>query len=376
MNIGERTGSERVVRCRLAVRAMAFAFCSMPALIASAAGPAAVHDRLSGSLAVESAVFEQQSEFEVLKHLSRQPAFLRLLDARSRAAEPDDDGAVGRNRKRFSDVAAQRDVIWLLLKAVAERDASALDKVVRAMEYAFRFQAADGHFENSLGYDPLRAMTADAFFLQAFGHVYLLLEQEPLAAAYLPRLQRLRARQRKAIDWLRNHRDVLLRQDARAPNRLAFDGLAFLANGKILRDPELKKIGAEFIRANLRNQRSDGVFIEHGGADSSYQAVNALVLEAAWFYLEDVPLKQQVSEAIQKGLAWEETHIEDSGRIMVNGNTRTGLGQEKLFGKVKDVNYPEVALSLFYWAGLGGMELAEQSAAAVTSYAMQDARSR
>lgn len=317
---------------------------------------------------------EFSSELELLKELFQSRAFRKLIELRSSVVKVDDQGALGRNRKRFSDVAAQRDVIWLLLRGLADRDYAALEASVRAMEYGFRHQTASGNFKNALGYSATTAMTADAFFLQGFGHVYLLLAEDSLGKSLLPRLQNLEPKLRKAMRWLGDSRAELLRQDRNAPNRLAFDALAFLLNGKILADSELQIAGLEFIRANLDQQRGDGVFLEHGGHDSSYQAVNALVLQSAWFYLQDQALKLRVYQAVQQGLAWQHTRIEQSGRILVEGNTRTGLGQEKLFGKVKDVNYPEVALALFYWARLGDEPRFEQLAASVTEYAAQNAQ--
>jgi hypothetical protein len=311
---------------------------------------------------------------ELLKTLFHNPAFRKLVTLRSSVVKVDDSGAVGRNRKRFSDAAAQRDVIWLLLRGLAERDFAALEVSVKAMEYAFRYQTSSGNFENGLGYDATTAMTSDAFFLQAFGHVYLLLTQDSLGKSLLRRLQVLEPKLREAMRWLRDNRAELLRQDRGAPNRLAFDALAFLLNGKILADAELQEVGLEFIRANLEKQRSDGVFLEHGGHDSSYQAVNALVLQSAWFYIQDPVLKHRVYQAVQLGLGWQRTRIEASGRVLVDGNTRTGLGQEKLFGKVKDVNYPEVALALFYWARLADSERFEALAESVTEFTAQMTR--
>ena len=36
------------------------------------------------------------------------------------------------------------------------------------------------------------------------------------------------------------------------------------------------------------------------------------------------------------------------GEVAVEGNSRTGLGQEEFMGKKKEVNYPEVALAMLY----------------------------
>jgi hypothetical protein len=309
-------------------------------------------------------------EISILKKLFLDREFIALLDARSGVVSVSDSGAVGRNQEKFSDVAAQRDVIWLLLHGLAKRDALLIEKCVKAMEFGFSFRTEQGYFRNGLGESPRRAITADAFFLQVFGHVYLLLQQDETGRSFLPRLQKLAPDLRRALNWLRDNRDALFSQDRKAPNRLAFDGLAFLLNGTLLNDTALQKIGCEFLAANLETQRSDGVFVEHGGHDSSYQAVNALVLQVAWFYIKEPQLKERVLKAVGKGLEWEESRVLDNGRIMVEGNTRTGLGQEKLFGKIKDVNYPEVATAFYYWSQLGGSSRARSCAASITNFAL------
>ena len=309
-------------------------------------------------------------EIIVLHELFQDRSFIALLDARSKAVSVSESGAVGRNIKRFSDVAAQRDVIWLLQRGLANHDAALIEKSVKAMEYGFRFITDKGYFRNGLGENPRKAITADAFFLQAFGHVYLLLQQDKAGKPYLPRLRKLEPDLRRALDWLRDNRDELFRQDRNAPNRLAFDGLAFLLNGILLNDPALKEIAYEFLEADLQMQRLDGVFVEHGGHDSSYQAVNALVLQVASFYIDDAQVKQRVLKAVEKGMEWEESRFLDNGEINVEGNTRTGLGQEMLFGTIIDVNYPEVATAFYYWSQLGGSSKSRSYATAITNFAL------
>ncbi len=105
----------------------------------------------------------------------------------------------------------------------------------------------------------------------------------------------------------------------------------------------------------MNTQQDNGVFLEHGGYDSSYQAVNILNLMLAYMNIGDSPsLKNKLYTAVQKGVEWELSKIKSDGEVSVEGNTRTGKKQEKLFGKYKEVNYAEVALALYYWGGISG----------------------
>jgi hypothetical protein len=274
------------------------------------------------------------------------PAYLRLVTLR--APKVSIDGGVGRNIRGFVDVAAQRDIIWLVLRGLATHDADDIDAALRALAYAFKYQAPAGNFFNNHGVSAVRAVGADAFFLQAFGRIYLLLADSRFRDCALPALDQLRAPLGRAMRWLANNTDELNRQDARATNRLFFDAVAFELNGMILQDQSLRQIGRTFARSGLANQRADGTFDEHGGADSSYQAVSILNIAGLLAHEDDPEWRARLKSAFSRATAWERTRIQPNGEIVVRGNSRTGLGQEEFMGRKKDVNYPEVALALLY----------------------------
>ena len=62
-------------------------------------------------------------------------------------------------------------------------------------------------------------------------------------------------------------------------------------------------------------------------------------------YLPDTEL----DAALARAMAWQRTRIRPSGEVEVSGNTRTGLGQERMMGHPKGVNYRELALALTYY---------------------------
>ena len=88
-------------------------------------------------------------EYPIIAEIRSSPAYLDLIRRRAPAVAP--DGAVGRNQHGFSDVAAQRDVIWLALRGLATNSAADIDATIRALEYGFRQQQPAGNFANGRG---------------------------------------------------------------------------------------------------------------------------------------------------------------------------------------------------------------------------------
>jgi len=287
-------------------------------------------------------------EYRIVQAIRASPTYLKLVTARAPRIAP--DGAVGRNIERFSDVAAQRDTIWLLLRGLATGSAEDVDATVRSLRFGFARQTDRGNFANQRGASDRKAVGVDAFFLQAFGRMYLLIAESPFHAQFLPALDALKPRLARAMAWLAANRDELTRQDRHATNRLFFDALAFTLNGEILDDPSLRAVGASFTEAGLDNQRDDGTYNEHNGFDTSYQAVSTLNVAGLLAHAPTPRLRARLAESLRRAIAWERARVSVDGRIEVRGNARTGLGQEQFLGKAKDVNYAEVALAFLYAA--------------------------
>ena len=305
-------------------------------------------------------------EAKLVEAIRESPAYRRLILAR--APEVASDGAIGRNKTAYSDAAAQRDAIWLILRGLVTRNSEDVSATVRAMEYAFKNQAPAGNFNNTRGASPQKAVGADAFFLQAFGRISLLINQSEFHDAYGPQLDALRPKLALAMRWLAANTAELNRQDHLATNRLFFDAVAFDLNGKILEDSALRKIGASFVESGLANQNADGAFNEHNGSDSSYQAVSMLNITGLIAYADDPAYRSRLEESLKRGAAWEKTRIRADGLVAVEGNSRTGLGQEQFLGRPKDTNYPEVALALLYASIIMEDSALKAQGEAVTNY--------
>ena len=122
---------------------------------------------------------------------------------------------------------------------------------------------------------------------------------------------------------------------------MATDGLS----GVLAGDEELKGLGRRFVDLAMAQFRpGDGVFLEKGGHNSSYQAVSALNLQVWLLYFPDKRLK----DAARCAIRWELGRVGPDGRIDAAGNTRTGLGQEQWMGHSKGVNLSAITLCLLY----------------------------
>jgi len=308
----------------------------------------------------------------LLAGLANSEGYNRLLRYRGHARIIAANGAAGRNRRKFSDVAAQRDALWVLARAYATGDSELVDAVAQAMEFAFGHFSPDGYFHNGLGLSPRKAISGDVFFLQSFARAYFMLNGTELGRGRIERLAALRPKLGKALEWLSRNTDELYRQDRNAANRLVFDGLAFLLNGLILEKPSYIETGKAFLKHALASQDASGAFREHGGGDTSYQAVSILNLVVAWIVLpQDSSLRTTIYDALVRAVRWELERIAPNGKVSVAENTRTGKRQEKFFGKPKDVNYAEVALALFYWSSISGDLEAAMKATKVIDYALE-----
>lgn len=282
-------------------------------------------------------------EVDLVNSVGDHPAFLEVLRLRAPKSMVAADGAVGRNARKYEHAAHQRDVIWLAMRAVIENDSPAMEDVIRALEYGFSWQTPRGNFENARGASAVKAVGADAFFLQSYCRIHDLIMNSPFAEEHAGRLAAMNAQLAPAVDWLKRNPEELLRQDRNATNRLFFDAMALGLCGQIIGDREAIALGVQFAEMALANQRADGTFNEHGGFDSSYQAVSLLNIVGLTQNMESIP-RAALLQSFAQAAAWLKTRIDKDGNVMTKGNERTGVGRE---GN-KDVNYVEVMTALFF----------------------------
>ncbi|MBI4377419.1 MAG: hypothetical protein HY549_13345 [Elusimicrobia bacterium] len=314
----------------------------------------------AGSLSAEPAAV---SEPALLRKMPR-----RVLEKLASGGRPDAEGLVGHNRGRWLHVGAQRGAMLYLSAAAALSEREHAERAWAAVDAAFARQTPAGNFElgNFQGRTPRRSddLSGVSFWLAELCHALVVLRQSELRPQFEDRLNALRPKIERAAWWLVDGRAELERYDAGAPNRLFFDANAFRFLGILLEDQRLSAIGTEFLARGLRAQRADGVFVEKGGHDSSYQAVALLKLLQHRLHFPD----ERLDAAIERGMRWELARIGPDGQVSVAGNTRTGAGQEKFLGRPKDVNYAEVLLGTLYFAALHDDQPAREAAERLVAY--------
>jgi hypothetical protein len=279
-------------------------------------------------------------ELSLLKKIP--PELLRYTGG----AWPDADGMVGHNREGFKSPEFQRGAMQAMLRAIVVNNPLGIDRGWLAIDATFRQQTEKGNFGRDGA--PHGGPSAVAFWLADLGQAMLILQESDWGPKYRQRIDALKPKVHRAAQWLAQPRyqDRLKREDADAPNRLLFDALAYGLSGLLTNDTELKQIGRRFVDLAMAQYReSDGVFLEKGGFDSSYQAVAALKLQIWAVHFPD----PQLEVAIDRAVRWEIGRVALDGRIDATGNTRTGLGQEQWMGRDKDVNLSEVTLCLLYY---------------------------
>jgi len=260
-------------------------------------------------------------------------------------ARPDAQGLVTYNQGGFKSPEFQRGAMHYLIRAVVRQDQHDVEEGWRAIDATFREQTEEGKFGRQRA--PHGGPSAVAFWLADLDQALLILRESELEPVYKDRINLLLPKIHKAARWLAEPRyqERLTHDNAAAPNRLLFAALAYGLSGILADDAELKQLGRRFVDLAMTHYRkSDGVFLEKGGPDSSYQAVAALKLQVWILHFPD----KQLKAAIDRAVAWELGRVGPDGRIDVTGNTRTGLGQERWMGHEKDVNQSEVTLCLLY----------------------------
>jgi hypothetical protein len=260
-------------------------------------------------------------------------------------AWPDENGMVGHNQGKFRSPELQRGAMQLMLRSIAAENRRGIEAGFLAIDATFEHQTDLGHFARDGG--PVGGPSAVAFWLCELDQAVLVLRESRFAKEYKERTDALVPKIRKAARWLaqEKYRERLKREDAETPNRLLFDALAYGLSGILADDKELQSFGREFVDLAMKHYReSDGVFLEKGGHDSSYQAVAALKLQVWITYFPD----KKLEAAVEKAVEWEIGRIKPNGEVDVADNTRTGLNQEKWQGNFKDVNLSEVTFCLLY----------------------------
>ena len=242
-----------------------------------------------------------------------------------------------------------------LIAAVVTGDQARADDAWKSIDATFAQQAKDGGLEGGGGpwYLPFNAHGVRVenmyFFLQELGHALLVVQASPMEPHFHDRIEALKPRLRKACNFIQKGYSTIIPKVGHTANRLLIAAKAFGLCGLVLDDSQLKASSSLLVRAALERRDKDGVFIERGGRDSSYNAVSILMGTHLSLYIPNPDLEA----AFIPAMAWQKARIKPTGEVEVEGNTRTGVGKEpSKSGIPKQVNYGEVSQTLWYYGVL------------------------
>lgn len=265
--------------------------------------------------------------------------------------QPDAKGFTGSNRTAgyWIEAGTQRGSCRGVIAAVVQDDMPRADDAWRGIETTFAHQREDGGFEagirpNGASAKPFGAAVETAFFfLQELGRAILVIRESPHEAHFHQRIAALEPKIRRAGAFISSGYDNIIKDSSHDVNRIVIAAKAFGTCGVVLGDEKLMATSRKLIAHALTLRDREGVFIERGGRDSSYNVVSILFGTVLGLHLA-IP---DFEAALPAAIKWELTRIKPNGEVDVSGNTRTGVGLEaSYFGEPKDVNYSEVVQAL------------------------------
>ena len=303
--------------------------------------------------------------------------------------EPDDSGAMGRNRNGYFHVRFQVGMTKVSDYAVKFNSEEALSAYLKNLNYSFSHQTEEGDFEYVIpdnlqqtnGYQPPSEndlASGVAFFAYSLGISLNSLIQSDWfnnSGGLQSARETLNGYDNSISDvlgYLKRSKRLLLDVDQKAPNRLLFNAIAFYSLGSYVGDKEAQEIGLDFARLALSQVDSlEGYFIEGGGWDSSYNGVATMLsfelftLLAQNNQLEELPSLGQI---IARAAYWQSTRVLNSGEISTEGNTRVYPGGEEFLGNEKGVDVLKTVKSFFYMSILSGDDTYQKLARRVIEF--------
>lgn len=273
------------------------------------------------------------------------------LAALSAGDMPDTNGFAGGNRSvgRWIEAGSQRGSCRAVIAAVVADDLERADRAWHGIDVTFEHQREDGGFHAEPRPNGNSSATGGAavetayFFLQELGRMILVIRQSPHEAHFRARIAALEPKLRRACDFLVAGEATILPKSRKAVNRVFIAAKAFGTCGLVLHDEAMVATARRLVAEALKQRDDEGVFLEHGGRDSSYNAVSLLFAQVLALH---VPMPE-LDEALVKAARWQVSRVLVSGEVDSRGNTRTGVGKEPGYnGQPKAINYNEVVLAL------------------------------
>lgn len=218
---------------------------------------------------------------------------------------------------------------------------------LKQLQWGFDQQQSDGSF------DCKDCFHSSSFLVEAAAHSLLLIEASTWKGGFAVEIAKMKPMIHKAALWMIQPANSKLRDQGQIiyTHRRFLVAAALGQTALLCGDEALMQAANEYLRDGIQRQCKDGVFPEKGGFDSSYHAVALIYAQRCSAVFVKGSLADELQVSIKKGMAWLLSRIGPTGIVSVEGNTRTGKGQEKgRSGYLKKVNRPEVARALLYYA--------------------------
>lgn len=296
-----------------------------------------------------------------------QPAF----DGAFATGSPMSNGLNGTNRRGWIDVGEQYGAMVPIDYGAIRGNALIVDKYWPVIEVSFEHQKSDGSFAfepyvNGRINDPRGEPTSEGFFIGESAEALLLLQSSSLASRYSAQIQALIPRYRANLLWLSQPEQVrdMFDVDSVATNRILADAKAFLLGDQLASVPQAREAGERLLSAAFAAQSPQGYFPEHGGPDTSYNAVSCVHLAEIMLFVDD----PRARPALARCEGWELSRIEPDGQVSEAGNTRTGKGKLTATGGAYGVDYPHVIRMFAIYAALTGDSTAMDAANRIAAY--------
>jgi hypothetical protein len=300
--------------------------------------------------------------------------------------KPGPDGSLGRNKSGYFHVRFQLNMTSISDYAVVAQDLEALGIFVKTLNYSFNHQLDDGSFALEIPEEirsasfykppePGDLASGTAFFASSLGLSLLSLQESEWyhhsmqTAALRKVIGELEPQIENTLNYLIESEGLLYQIDAKAPNRLLFNALAYYSLGKYLSRTDAISIAKGFVwEALAQTDPEQGYFIEGGGWDSSYNGVALKLATEIYLMAENSDIKDILRDHIVNAMIWQISRINRNGEISTEGNTRVFSGGESFLGVKKQIDYARTVKALFYFGILSGEQPIIDMANTVLNY--------
>jgi hypothetical protein len=215
---------------------------------------------------------------------------------------------------------------------------------LKQLQWGFQQMKPDGSF------DCPDSFHSTSFLMESTSHAILLIEASPRAAEFHVQLEAMKAPLLTCAKWMISPaNDKPAEKQRLYTHRRFLLGCGLMECAMITQDAAIREKAVFYVDDGVSLQRDDGAFPEKGGHDSSYHSVGLIYLQRLLLITPPELKKPAWEQAAARGTEWLRGRIDENGTVSVEGNTRTGAGQEKgRTGALKNVNLPEVATTLLY----------------------------